>query len=94
MRAGKVIIGTEQVCLALPRRGRIRLVLVSAGASDATKKKITVKCAYYGVESIEVTMDTDELGSLLGKTYTPACVGITDDNFATEIRKAHVSDKI
>lgn len=94
MRAGKVIIGTEQVCLALPRRGRVRLVMVSAGASDATKKKVTVKCAFYGVESIEVEMDTNELGSLLGKTYAPACVAVTDDGFAREILKAHMSDKI
>ena len=41
MRAGKVIIGTEQVLVALKSRGRVRLVLVADGVSDATKKKIT-----------------------------------------------------
>ena len=85
MRARKIILGTEQVCAALGKRGRVRLVLIARGVSDATRKKLTVKCEFYGVRVIEPTIDRDELGRLLGKTYAPACVAITDDGFAREI---------
>jgi ribosomal protein L7Ae-like RNA K-turn-binding protein len=90
MRAGKVIIGTELVCRAMPKKGKdaLRLVLVSHEASPATKKKITVKCEYYGLRALEINLDTSELGRLLGKSFTPATVGITDDGFAEEIIRA------
>ena len=88
MRAGKVVIGTEQVCVALAKKGRVKLVILSVGASESTKKKVTVKCEFYGVPVIEVSMETEELGSLLGKVYAPACVGITDPGFARELAAA------
>ena len=86
MRAGKVVIGTEQVCLAMPR-GRVKLVLVSAGASEGTRKKLRTKCEYYGIKSITVEADIDDLGRILGKTYSPACVGIADEGFAAQIER-------
>ena len=86
MRAGKVIVGTEQVCLALGK-ARVRLVVMSVGASDNTKKKLTTKCEYYGVDCITTDIDIGELGRLLGKTTTPACVGISDEGFAREIKR-------
>ena len=85
MRAGRVTVGTEQVCLAMPT-GRVRLVLVSEGASDGTKKKVLTKADFYGISAITVDIDTAELGRLLGKTHTPACVAITDENFAKQIK--------
>lgn len=88
MRAGKVVIGTEQVISALPSKGRLKLVLVAEGVSDATKKKITGKCEFYGVECISLKLSSDDLGDLLGKTYSPAVVGITDEGFALQIKKA------
>ena len=89
MRAGKVTIGTEQVCLAMSRKGRGKpsLVLVSVGASEATKKKITVKAEFYGIEAVEINIDIDKLGALLGKTYAPATVAIMDTGFADAIRR-------
>ena len=90
MRAGKVIIGTDLVCRALQKGadGRVRLVLVSDTASAATKKKVIGKCEFYSVDSRVIDVDTEELGRLLGKTYAPAVLGITDERFADEIRKA------
>ena len=90
MRAGKVVTGTELVCTSMSRRGNAhaRLVLISKTASDATKKKIITKGEFYGVETIIIDLDADELGRLLGKLYAPAAVAITDDRFAEEIRLA------
>ena len=90
MRAGKVIIGTDLVCRAMSKKGKdsLSLVLLSSEASSATKKKITVKGEYYGVRVTEIELDTAELGRLLGKSYTPAVVGITDTGFAEQILRA------
>ena len=89
-RAGKTVIGTELICRAMPRRGenRIRLVIISDKASDATRKKLAVKSEFYGIEYIEADIDMERLGQLLGKEFAPASVAITDEGFATEIKKA------
>ena len=86
MKAGKVVIGTEQV-IAFLQKKKLKLVLLSSGSSDGTKKKIRSKCEYYQVPLAELPIQTDELGDLLGKTYTPAVVGITDENFSRAITR-------
>ena len=87
MRAGKLTVGTEQICRSMPK-GSVKLVLISSGASDATKKKLFVKSDYYGISAIEADLDTERLGKLIGKTYAPAAVAVMDDGFAKEIKKA------
>ena len=91
MRAGRVIIGTEQVCVSL-KKGKIRLALVAHDASQSTKKRIAAKCEFYGVTLVETPIDAAQLGALLGKTYAPMVLGITDDGFATEILTASKSE--
>ena len=86
MKAGKVVIGTEQV-IAFLKKERLKLVLLSGTASEGTKKKIGFKCEFYKTRVYEVAVDADELGRLLGKTYSPAAVGITDENFSNVIAK-------
>ena len=71
-------------------KGTVKLVLVSFTASESTKKKLFVKCDYYGIEAVEADIDTESLGKLLGKTYAPAAVAVTDSGFAEEIKKATV----
>ncbi len=93
MRAGKLCIGTPLVCKALAARnkGGIRLVLVSEGASEATKRKVRCKCEFYGVGLWEIPPSPEALGRLLGKTYAPATVGVADEGFAREIDAALAS---
>lgn len=90
MRAGKVLIGTDRVISALPDRGEkaVRLVLLAADASEATKKKLNFKCEFYKKEIIVTPLGGEELGKLLGKLYVPAVVAITDDRFAEELKKS------
>ncbi len=90
MRAGKIIIGTDQVISALPAKGAKspRLVILAADASAGTKKKITYKCEFYQKKLIVTDINGEELGKTLGKLYTPAVIAITDDRFAEEILKA------
>ncbi len=91
MRAGKLIIGTELICSSMPR-GKIKLVLICSSASDATKKRLLAKSEYYGISAIEVDIDTERLGKMLGKTYSPVAVAVTDGGFASEIKKASVQN--
>ena len=93
MRAGKVIIGTELVCASMSKSGakRARIVLLASDASEGTKKKIRCKCEFYSVELRIVDIDGDTLGRMLGKTFSPAVIAISDDRFAEEIRNAQDS---
>ena len=92
MRAGKLVIGTELICRAMPK-GNVKLVVVTRNASESTKKKLFAKSSFYNVSAIEVDVDTDGLGELLGKTYSPAAIAVTDEGFATEIKKAAEEQK-
>lgn len=93
MRAGQVIIGTDLVCASMSKRGKGKpmLVLISREASEATKKKVTVKSDFYTIEALEIDVGGEKLGSLLGKTYAPMVLGITDGRFAEEIKRAVLS---
>ncbi len=89
MRAGKLVIGTELICRAMPK-GSVKLVLISNEASALTKKKLKAKSEFYNISAIEVDIDTERLGRLLGKTYAPAAVAVVDNGFAAQIKKASV----
>lgn len=86
MRAGRLVVGTEQVAVNMPK-GKILLCIVSAGASEGTRKKLRTKCEFYGVEMITPDIEIGELGRVLGKTYAPACVGVTDENLSAALKR-------
>ena len=94
MRAGRLVIGTELVLRAVASngRGRVELVLVTSDASDATKKRVFSKCEFYNTEACLLPVDSLELGKLLGKVFSPVTVGVADEAFATEIKKAIAVD--
>ena len=90
MRAGKVIFGTDTVCSAMAKRGKDKpsLVIIAQNASEGTTKKLLHKAEFYGVDTMIINIDSEELGRLLGKLYAPATVAIIDDRFADEIKRA------
>ena len=90
-RAGKTVIGTELICRAMPDKS-LKLVVLSATASAATKKKLTVKSEFYGIPLVESDIDTESLGALLGKRGAVAAVAVTDSAFGDEIIKAKESE--
>ena len=89
MRAGKLVIGSDLVCRAMAR-GEARLIVLTSDSSPSTKKRIRLKAEHYGISVTEPKITGDELGKLLGKTYAPATVAVTDEGFATEIKKASI----
>ena len=85
MRAGKVVIGTDAVCTAMRTKNPPKIVVVASDVSENTLKKISTKCEFYNIKSVQLNIGADELGDLLGKTYSPAALAITDDGFAEQI---------
>jgi len=78
-RAGKLLQGEEQVLPAL-RKGKVRLVILAADASDNTKKRLVDKCTYYRIPC-HVVADRFSLGAALGKNAR-VVIGVTDRGFA------------
>ena len=66
----------------------IRLVIIAADASEATKKKLLTKSEFYNIKAALTTLTSDELGELLGKSYSPVCVAVCDEGFAKELTLA------
>ena len=64
MRAGQLTFGEDGVRKAIANASA-KLVLLDAGASDNTKKRMRDSCAYYGVELVETA--ADRLGRAVGK---------------------------
>ena len=88
-KAGKTVIGTELICRAMPKRGenRIRLVIISDKASDATRKKLAVKSEFYGIKFLVLDIGTEELGRIVGRSFATATVAVSEEMFACEILK-------
>ena len=86
-RAGKTVCGTPLVCLALQKDPKPLLVLYATGASDATKKKLESKCAYYGVCARPIPITPAELASAMGKGSNLAAVAVLDQGFAEAMQK-------
>lgn len=86
-RAGKTICGTPQICLALQKGSKPPLVLYAAGASDATRKKIKSKCAFYGIRAEALAVSPAALGAAVGKGGELAAVAVIDAGFADAMIK-------
>lgn len=86
-RAGKLVFGTEMICVSLRASGAKRpcLVIEAADTSSGTNKKLTDKCTYYGVEKIKIPCKMEELSRALGRSALTSAVGVCDKSFAGAI---------
>ncbi len=84
-KAGKIIIGTDLVTKSLPSK-KAYLVIYTSDASFNTEKKITDKCKYYNTECIKAPFDSGEISSAIGKDGAVCVLGITDLNFAGQLK--------
>ncbi len=89
-KAGLLSAGTDSVINSV-RAKKSKIVIVAADASEGTMKKVTDKCAYYGVECI-VFGTCESVGNAIGKGLT-ACVSVTDGNLASALKKCICSGK-
>ena len=87
-KAGKIILGAEQICDALKnKRKSVVSILVADNASENTKKRLLDKCAFYNCPITFLPIDTAALGHSLGKSSLVAAIALTDENFVKLILK-------
>ncbi len=80
-RARKLECGTDRVCDAL-KEGRVYVVVRSGCASHNTQKRLSDRCAFYGVPLITAQADAYRLGSSVGRHGETAATAVTDENLA------------
>ena len=84
MKAGKIVSGEFATEKAV-KTGSAWLVVVSAAASDNTKKMFRNMCTFYKVP-MYVYGTKEELGHSMGKEFR-ASLAVTDEGFAKSIEK-------
>ena len=82
MRAGAVIAGVPLICTALKKGGAVapKLVIEASDTSDNTHKRISDRCAYYGVRRVRLESDGTALAAAIGKSSSVAAVAVTDES--------------
>lgn len=80
-RARKLIVGTPMICEAM-RRGKekILLVICASDNSENTRKRLSDRCAYYGVRLVYAEVGGEALSQAIGKSGRVAAVAVTDAN--------------
>ena len=89
-RAGRIVMGVEQVCEALRRADRVPVYLVAEASdtSGATHKKIISKCAFYQIPHVRLGTGGGELAKALGKQNVTGAACITDPSLCEAVRNA------
>lgn len=82
-KAHKLYFGESVIIEMLSNK--IKLVVLATDVSPSQEKKYLNKTSYYGIPTIRI-LSKSELGDLFSKNEV-ACVGISDNNFAKEIKK-------
>ena len=87
-RARKLVTGTPMVCEAMrDRKTPVIAVLEASDTSAGTHKKLSDKCAFYGVPLFRIAADTERLGRAVGKSGAVAAVGVIDENLYKALEK-------
>ncbi len=89
VKAGRVIFGVPMICEALRKGGSNapKIVLEAADTSDNTHKRLTDKCAFYGVRLVRLECDGAALASAVGKSSQLGAVAITDTGLTRMLEK-------
>ncbi len=87
-RAGAAVIGTPMIVEALRGKKKPEIVFEASDTSDGTHKKLTDKCAFYGVAIERLSESGEALAAAVGKTGSVAAVAVTDKNLSELCKKA------
>lgn len=81
-KARGLVFGVPMICEALGVKGNKKpiLVLEAAGNAENSEKKLSDKCAFYGVRLEKTGIDGETLARAVGKTGRLAAVALTDEN--------------
>ena len=84
-RAGRLVCGTDAVISAVSSAKKPQLVIAADDISERTKK-LSDKCAHYGVKLLIISAGRDALASAIGKkTSFVSAAAVTDGSFAEQI---------
>jgi len=83
-RAGRLCFGEGAVGDSI-RQGKASLVIVSADASENTKKKFRDNCSFYGAELVE-GLDRYSLGTACGRAFA-VVISVCDEGFAKKLQE-------
>ena len=80
--AGAAIIGVPLICAAMKKGGAKapKMVFEASDSSDNTHKRISDRCAFYGVKQIRLGCDGMALAAAVGKSSSVAALAVTDEN--------------
>lgn len=81
-KAGALIYGTPMICEALKKGKTVFLVLAAQDNSPNSAKRLSDRCAFYGVQLVEIEVAGEELAHAVGKNSRLAAVAVTDENLA------------
>lgn len=84
MRAGKVLAG-EAIVLSGAKSQKVKLVLLATDVAKNNQKKVTDKCATYGVPVLQIAT-IEEQSMAIGKANR-VVIGITDSGFAKGLKE-------
>ena len=89
VKAGKVIFGVPMICEAMKKGGKAFpvAVLEASDVSENTHKRISDRCAYYGVRLIKLSIGGEELALSLGKSAFIGAVAVTDKKLFSVVEK-------
>jgi ribosomal protein L7Ae-like RNA K-turn-binding protein len=79
-KAGKLIYGVPMVCEALKKQKSVLAVFSAADNSPNSAKRLSDRCAFYGVPLYVLEFDGDTLSSAVGKSGRLAALAVTDQN--------------
>ena len=82
LRAGAAVVGVPLICTAMKKGGAKAPIMVfeASDSSENTHKRISDRCAFYGVKQIRLECGGMVLAAALGKSSPVAAVAVTDAN--------------
>ena len=87
-KARRLIVGTAMICEALRAKQKPYLVVAACDNGPNTQKKLSDKCASYGVRLERVAASGEALGAAVGKSGAVAAVAVTDENLCRLVETA------
>ncbi len=87
-KARKLIVGTPMICDALKQGKPIYAVITAADNSQNTQKRLSDRCAYYGVPLIVTEISGDRLSDAIGKCGRVSAAAVADENLAKPVMNA------
>jgi ribosomal protein L30E len=85
-KAGKLILGQKAI-LTLLSRGSQPLILTAMDAGTALRRKL------HGYRTVTVKWSSEKMGDIFGRQRV-SVIGITDEDFASEIMNLIKSEKL